>query len=292
MKKVTSFILFFILFFTFPVFPFDKEAGKFIEFSEPDKYVDLSTSIVDVSIVGKATGIYTEWIKGKAVNKKYIGSFGQSGVGFILGDYIITAYHVVVPTLVSIQIDKSIFLITKIVEIKESTIHIGKYLGEGGTKATIYHLDQASDLAILKFDKSWIPAKSLPYFSTSTIEYDKYYIRTDKVEKGDIVATIVRARTEDGSKDWFYEVRYGKVIANKPIHPTGDPDKLSWFAPTDITLDLTIYPGDSGSPLFAFVNGEPVIIGVVRAIGWCSTSGLIYSYAARIDWINYVIGAE
>ena len=108
------------------------------------------------------------------------------------------------------------------------------------------------------------------------------------MHEGDSVAVLVAVRDEEGRKEWYFEVRYGTVVNPHPYLPGTIPNYLlAWFQLGDVSSNLEIFPGDSGSPVFAFINGTPVIIGVARAAleyidPW--TGEFYYmSYFTRID---------
>jgi len=107
---------------------------------------------------------------------------------------------------------------------------------------------------------------------------------------------IVRCRGENGELEWGFEIKYGYVISNMV---EGVPkEKLPWFNMNDFTMDLVLNGGDSGSAIFAFNKGTPVIIGIARATNEVdnpfdrSDIRDLRSYATRVDFVKEVVEAE
>lgn len=269
---------------------FDKTAGKFPEFEGWVKGAEstpvLSDGWVDVTIIGHAEGLYWDWdAKTSTVFvRRGTGLFAQSGSGFhIGGGYIITNAHVIKPHRLTIQLTPGVYINTIIDKVTNIDYMIGSEV-LGKNQASLVWINEEQDLALL-----WVNLKVTPYLKD-------YGYRTtwtwgeegSLIQEGDVVATVVKVRDVNGSKLWHYEIRYGKVIAPKPVLPPDLPsDFLPWFSLYDFTIDIVLYPGDSGSPIFAFDNGKPVIIGLGRAAYMGSSSdGKQYSWATRIDSIH------
>jgi hypothetical protein len=253
---------------------FDKEPGKFKEFVGKD-YVDLCTSVVEITTIGAAEGVYWDVEEGRFVKRR--GSFTLAGSGFILGKYVITAAHVVEPKQVVIRLNRYSFYVTKVASILDRTITIGGPLG--WIRGWIYHLDPDADVAVLRADLT-------PAFHS--LNYRPFWSK--RLRKGDCLATIVRKRNPDGSTQPWYEVRYGRVISPNPI--VSDKSLalwLPWFNMNDFTMSIKAYGGDSGSPVFAFYKGEPVLVGILRAK---ANLAPFWSYAARTDFVKRVLDAE
>jgi hypothetical protein len=56
-------------------------------------------------------------------------------------------------------------------------------------------------------------------------------------------------------------------------------------------MSVPIYPGDSGSPIFAFNKGVPIIVGVAHGVSW-NELGNCYYYASRIDSVKHFIDVK
>jgi len=215
-------------------------------------------SYVRIKTYGTALGIY--WDNRSWEWKIRQGTFKQVGSGFVVKNgYILTAAHVVIPKMAKVvggkyQTDqRTLFKVLK---------QIILVYGFSSTPfvATIHHINHELDTAILRCDDGKDILQPLPY----PIEY-AYDVMFDanKINTDDVVCTVVHNRDEEGGLSMNVHLEYGYVI--KP-EPTGESNSdIAWLNPLDITLGLKVIPGDSGSPLFAFNQGKPVIIGIVRA---------------------------
>jgi hypothetical protein len=295
MKKLFSILLSLSLIFLVSVssLGYDKTPGQFKEFSDPMITTPrLGQSIVDIVVTGSAIGTVPTSPYGThdVVWKFTEGTFGQAGVGYIVGNYIITAAHVVIPREMMIQMTDSGFWGTHIVSVKKMRITIGK-LNEGGVSAKIFYLNREDDLAILTFEEPWLITNPLGYKLAESWGYVQ--VSSDRWDKraflnsGDAVAMIVRKRLPDGSRDWTYEVRYGAVITNRPSCPI-TTEFVTGVSDNDFVMDMKVYPGDSGSPIFAFKNGVPIVVGVLSGM-IMNDKGEAVSYASKVDFVKRIV---
>jgi hypothetical protein len=287
--------------FLFPLgaLAYDQDPSPFKEFPntnmpdystyEEPTYIDLSTSITGIVVYGSAEGLYPDWDENNViVAKRGVGMFAQEGSAFYVGShkgehYFFTNAHVVKPGAMIIQITKNVSFITYPVKILTINVGLGKNTSLGSAPGEIIYINEEWDVAIVKVVGNWTALEDLGYRPvwTTISGYDALYPNM-------AVATIVSIRNEDFSKTPWFEVRYGRIVDTKPCLPGGLPETLlPWFSLTDVTTTLTIYPGDSGSPVFAFQNGEPVIIGLARAAAQyydeLTNTWYYYSYFTRID---------
>lgn len=263
-------------------YAYDQVPQKFEEFNQ--EYVDLSTTHPEILCVGSGVGIYFDINTLKLV--KASGTFAMGGSGTLLADgYVLTAAHVVTPEVVAIQETKNVTVIAKLIFVTDQIIHVGN--GVGTISATIYWIDIEHDICLLKLVGNWPAAFPTRYNLASTVNLNG----SDLLHEGDAIAVIVSTRDATGDKSAWYEVRYGKIIAPKPILPDYSQDQLPWFNLYDVTTDVQIYPGDSGSAVFAFDNGKPIIIGVARA-AYNDFFGLYYAYFTRGDIVWALLEAE
>lgn len=268
---------------------FDKEAPAGFPFRslfpEGVEYVDLSASIVQVNTIGQATGRYWQWTDyyaGKGEWRWGQGAFIMKAVGWVMEDpdnsqarYIVTAGHVVHPELVTISIGQSHRMITLVEEILWSRTMVSNDGMDAAVPARIVYFNNEYDMAILQVRNQLDIFKPIGFPVTRT--YGRFEFGWfDEVFEGDVVAIICRRRNPSGDWSPWFEVRWGKVVANYGVGPN---ERLArWLNLEDITLNLEIHPGDSGSPLFAFWKGKPVIIGIIRAMDIEGNT-----YAVRID---------
>jgi len=219
------------------------------------------------------------------------------GVGFVIKEgYIVTAAHVVHPAQVLTKGDHGSALAEVPIKVLSKHIVISPDSGlEGlsdGIPVELYHLDVGRDLAILKYDKdSYDLYKPIPFRMVNTrgVECGRRY---DALTSDMAVSTVVRERDEEGRWGYSLEVRNAKLISSKLT----DPKMHHVMLPTDFSADILVFHGDSGSPAFAFMCGEPVIIGVVRATYF---EGMFncrpdtpFTAIARIDTIKLILEAE
>jgi len=266
-KFVTLFTFLIIIFISFGYgWSFDKEHGNINIGNEP------GFTYVNVTTIGTATGLVPIISKNPYdVNsnkwRKISGSFLLRGMGCVVSNkYVITAAHVVHPASVTLAEQQWNFYRVQPIEVISKLIFISADptlagLKNGGVPATIYHLDIDNDIAVLKFDAGNI---------FEPVRYNLYNTRYlergrsgDMLRIGDAVAIVARSRDEDGTWTWGFEVRHGHVVSTT-IKGVIEKE-IPWFGINDFTMDLIIKSGDSGSAIFAFKNGEAVIIGIARA---------------------------
>lgn len=260
---------------------FDKVHGKIDEF-EGTKYVDLSTTHPEILVIGSGIGMYFD--RGDQRVKRATGVFRITGSGTVLKVswkyYILTAAHVVIPSHLKIQLSKNIYAVTPCMQLVERFIFVGS---EPTVQASIDYINEEYDIALLVLNGIWPAAFGSRYDLLPTADI---FGSSPILERGDAVCVVVQQRGESGRKIPWYEVRYGKVIDIKPVVPSYNQDLLPWFNICDVTTDVKIYPGDSGSAVFAFENGRPVIIGVFRA-AYLDYYGAYYSYFTRVDLVYW-----
>jgi len=282
------------------VWPFDREPGSLKGFEywaegpdyqeyETPPFIDVSGSFTKCLVLGTAEGFYADFDKdGNLISRRAVGVYGQEGSTFYIGNgYWVTNTHVIKPASVTIEITKNFSVITYPVRIISRVIMVGQGTGLGSAPAELVYVDEERDIAIIKVIGNW-PAFIDPGYRPVFTQSDD----GDELLPGIPVAVIVAVRTNlelgDLNKTPWFEVRYGTIISGRVVLPEGLPtDILPWFSMNDVTMTTLIYPGDSGSPVFAWIEGKPVIIGVARAAGGVidPVTGELhyYSYFTRID---------
>ena len=283
---------------------FDSKHGNIELGDEPGfTYVKITT-------IGVATGLVSITPKDiyNGRDKKYRkkdGSFLLQGTGCVVSnEYVVTAAHVVHPAAVTLAEKQWNYYRMSPIRVVSRLIFITSdpSLGgivKGGAAAAIYHLDIENDIAVLKFNAGNI-FKPVNY-SLSNTERSSRGRLLDMIAIDDAIAMVVRNRDKEGKWVWGFEVKYGHVISNRVVDVC--KEELPWYNMHDFTIDLILNKGDSGSVVFAFRNGEPVIIGIARATNkssapfgfdqpqTCAVKDL-RSYATRIDFVKKIVEAE
>lgn len=270
---------------------------------------DLEHSYVKITTIGVAEGLYPEYFDIYGTKKKWHkkeGAFVLQGVGVIVEGplkygYIITAAHVVNPLHIMLATDQSCLYQMPPIKVLERSIFIThetdlEEIGCGGVPAVIVHMDTKNDIALLRFKHGNI-FSAVSYKLAETMYTDSWSGDSfSLIESGDSIAIIARKRDDHGNWVHGFEVRYGKIISEAV---TGVEDEAKQaFCESDFTMDIKLYSGDSGSPIFAFKGGKPVIIGIARATNERSFGRFnihrseYRTYAARIDFIKLIIEAE
>jgi S1-C subfamily serine protease len=283
-KKIFAVVVALFL-LTATVVAFDSTHGKFKEFEEDRSYY-LSRSVVNIYTFGSAMGSVP--VYNSKTNKIDLiwqqGIFDMQGTGFVVKSqkgklYIITAAHVIEPATVSVPSENpASYFITRSFKIIQRIIFIGDTYSPYLT-AEIVWTDLANDMAILELNA---PSKRL-----AALEYNTSYTFSTSdpnlvLKIGDAVSVLVSQRDEEGQKTWLYELRSGKI---ENIYATCSmPQVLPWFNVYDVTIDVPLIPGDSGSPVFVYQNGTPVIVGIARAIFLKDKE--VHYYFTRIDEIK------
>jgi len=257
---------------------YDKFHSQFPGVTDERDFVNFENWIVEVKTVGYALGILPEKFRGKEKSCLSIGTFELQASGFVVqGGFIVAANHVVSPHYVLIKTDYHVVWKVPVTSVLSKTIIINEYI-----PATVIWQDEKADIAVL-----------LPVYDRNmTLEGVSFKMESAAVEEGDAVSIVVREVFENGERGSWHEIRQGRVISPYPLSvftpEFGDLHLLTQaeLEPTDITHSTTLYPGDSGSPLIAYKEGEPVIVGVVTkmiALRVTLTDVVVFYYATRID---------
>lgn len=250
--------------------PYDKERPA-EEIETMAKYY----TYVQIKTIGIAEGLYVG-VDGKYRSRETV--FKLNGSGFVYkSGFILTAAHVIEPGVVETLESNVSSRLAEPVYVKERTVLVYDYRSNP-TIAIPYYIDHEHDIALLAFRN---------YGILEPIPYDSINGNRENIEVGDTVCAVVHQR-DGGELTSDLELKYGKITAIEPVNPSGN---ASWWNPLDITLDVSIWPGDSGSPLFAFRDGQPILIGVIRAKYMDWDTGVWHSYAVTIPRIDRYIDA-
>jgi len=222
---------------------------------------DSNFTYIRVKVIGTATGMYYNdgW-------KTRETTYSQQGSGFVVKEgFIMTAAHVIIPDMVHTQIGTSSVQATKPLNILTRIILIYDYK-DTPLIAKLHYIDQELDIAILKYNPTGI---------LKPANYEIHYAQ-EMLKQGDVVFSYLHKRDEDGNATSDLEIVYGTVLSNLPTTPKMGSD-VAFLSPYDITLQMEIQGGDSGSPLFALDDGVPIYIGILRAMYYDEIMELTYA---------------
>jgi hypothetical protein len=289
LRRLTAFFFVVVLILLFAVpsaLPFDKEFGK-LAFPESGYNEDIALSYITISACGTGYGLLPTWNE-EAQRPEWewgLGVWQAGGSGFVVrGNYVITAAHVVVPEVVTIKTGSATYWQVLMRQLDSRMIYAASW-GRQGPPLDVVYINEEQDVALLKFRHPRIPFKESPIrlsFTVTVVPMPFGFVKLDAIGVGDAICMIVHKRdSESGNITWTYELRRGKVRDSRPSVPEGYEWILPVFSMSDFTMDLEVIPGDSGSAVIAFDRGEPVIIGVARAL--LNHPSEHWSYAARID---------
>jgi len=228
-------------------------------------------SIVEIYTSGTGRGYIPESENSPTLVLKE-GHFKMSSSGIIMKganrkSYIITASHCVIPYQLFVSnyatqlriIDSKIILVS------------------GAGQANIMWTDEKFDIVVLTCSNN-LSLKPSQYVASYTYVSN---VPDYTLKEGDAVATIVGCRDKEGKRISGLEVRKGKVLS--PTVTLKNDLTLEFFNKLDVITDIEVWPGDSGSPVFAFRNGVPYVIGIIRAVIRKADKSLHASYFVRID---------
>ena len=226
---------------------------------DPELVYDGYFTYIRVRAIGTAEGMYYDngWKTRETL-------FDQLGSGFVVkGGFVMTAAHVIIPETVYTPISKYGVHHTEPLKILDRMLLIYHY-SDTPIIAKVHYINRELDVAILKYKPTGI-FEPIPY----EMEYCWFELEPD-----DVVFSFLHKRNEDDEMMSDLELTYGKVLAKEPTTPDM---KVAWFSPYDITLEMDIQGGDSGSPLFALRDGVPILIGVLRAMYYDEVVSLTYA---------------
>lgn len=278
MKKWASILIVMITFLPGLVYPFD-QIGKpevIPGFADPTAQIDFTRSVVNINVLGTGLGLYPDE---NGLPKYGVGVFGMSGSGFMVGNYIITAAHVVNPTDILIRTPDGTQFYGPLINVTEMSIIVS------GSPAKVFHINVEQDYAILVFAGPCSWAQDIGIRAANTWDWLLSlfgFAQIDKIHEGDAVYALVRVRDEEGNRTGLVKLVQGVIISGDVVVPPGYEGSLPWFNMNDFTMKLEIRPGDSGSPVIMFEDGVPYLVGIARA------AGLGFSFATRIDFIKLV----
>lgn len=236
-----------------------------------------SNTFVLVDALGTAYG----WVPRSSTGNYYLKKafWEQTGSGTVIAPgYVLTAAHVIYPHVITLSQAPWVSYMTDTFRLINRTVMITG-TNSVPTIATVIYEDLNADLALLHYEH-----KDNPWFVPVPCGFEDSNNPDEVMKQGDVLFAVTHTRSEDecnhGDMEHTLRWDWGTVVDPGPDAPYNA--SIAWLSPLDITMDMRIINGDSGSALFAFKGGKPVLIGVVRATFWDGIT--YYSYAAGLDY--------
>lgn len=242
-------------------------------------------SVVAIRASGRAMGVTETWQDGKVQRRLASGDFTLTGHGVVVGQFVVTAAHVVYPEKVALALDQYTTTVSPVVTVQQTTVAVGTSTDTGGVPADILHLNHEADLAILRPAN---PAlfQAFPYAAADTWWREQPGEANSLLSKEDCVIALVPERDAHQVPRLQTQVRAGKVIA--PSAVSSSSTVVVSLNPQTVTISTPVFPGDSGSPVIAFDMGKPRLVGIVSATRQPLEAK---SYISRIDSLLPILDA-
>ena len=234
-------------------------------------------SIVQVQTTGRATGTYQDRHTPNAAWQLGSGEFTLTGRGFVVGQLVVTAAHVVYPSKVELRLHQHASTVSSVVTVEQTTVRVGGSDSTNGIPAEIVHLSHRFDLAILR---PHIPESlhAFPYRASATWWHELTGEASSLLRAGNCIAVLAAKRDANQAALPGTTVHTARVQA--PHAVSFEPSVVAGLNPNTATIATPLLPGDSGSPVVAFDAGKPVLVGVVTATRHPFEP---MSYISRID---------
>lgn len=235
---------------------FDKNVPIPAPYTEAIDNVMDASSFPIVQAIGTAQAPYLDLETMRWHEKTVVWS--QQGSGTVVKDgYVITNAHVVTPDQVKVPTGSCSSYYTKPRVFYRDKILLKTLFHT--VPARIHFIDHEQDVAILKYDVDCRSEILKPLDCRFAVDWRE-------MEVGDQLMVITHDREPDWSMESYVHAEFGKILCLEPCVPRSDI--LPWFSLYDVTMDTRIIPGDSGSAVFAFRDGEPILVGFARAAYW------------------------
>lgn len=240
--------------------------------------------VLAVHTIGQATGAYRETRGHRTGWHIGTGDFRLRGQGIVVGQFIVTAAHVVYPQTVTLLHNQQ-KTTSLVLAIKETTVHVGAPAQAAGIPAEIVHLSHRYDIAILQ-PTPHAALQSLEYVSSATWDRTRLAKGRSLLQPGTCVVALVPGRRLSRLVRGHVAARGGRVVDAYAVAAASSI--VAGLNPNTVTISTPVFPGDSGSPVLAFVAGEPRLVGVVTATRHPFEAK---SYFSRIDPLLPMLGA-
>jgi hypothetical protein len=249
---------------------FDKTCGAL------SAAVEAVPPVVSVWTNGQATGTYMRVKQGMRQWRLEEGDFTLNGRGFVVGQFVVTAAHVVYPSKIELRLNPYVTTSAEVVAVQQTAVTVGDLRGLGQVAAAIVHLNHRLDLAILR---PQVPLQgAFPYPTAATWWGEGTGETSSLLDTGDCIVALVRARDASLTPLLQDEARQGNVLAPRAV--SHQLSVIAGLSANTVSITTPVFPGDSGSPVVAFDAGEPRLVGVITATRQPFEA---VSYISRLD---------
>jgi hypothetical protein len=244
--------------------------------AEPSVLAHGFPAVVAVHTTGRATGTYRDLQNSGITWRLGNGEFTITGRGFVVGQFVVTAAHVLYPAKLELRHEEAT-TVSQVIAVDQTVIHIGAPAEHGGIPAEVVHINHRFDLAILR---PQTPAllQSLPYRIAATWWYETPGEVSSVLRTGDCVVAMVPERDTEHTTLTGSQRRAGQVVA--PNAFSSQSSVVQGLNANTVTISTLMFPGDSGSPVIAFEAGTPRLVGMVIATRYPFETT---SYISRLD---------
>lgn len=188
-----------------------------------------------------------------------------------------TVAHAVTLDSVDVHVKSGGTVTTVPLRISEMTLLVHPDKSEYGVPADIAHKNELYDLALVQTPPNQ-PMAPLSYRAVLSYGTGTPANPTGGLSAGDCVAAIVPIRDAEHRDTGAVRLAVGKVLAKAPVavnSMTQTKLNVNMF-----TTDVDVQPGDSGSPVLALQQDQPVLVGLVAATMYPTAT---FTYITRID---------
>lgn len=205
-------------------------------------------------------------------------TFEQEARAVVLSSRVsATVAHALTPNSVAVQVPGMETINTVPLAVTKTEVRIAAYPGAETVATRIAHINEQYDLALMQPAQGQFSG-TMAYPAVLSYGQGDPRHPSGGLEAGDCVATLTFRRDEQGTDTGVDQLVLGKVLAKGPVATnslTQTKLNVNMF-----TTDLAVQPGDSGSPVLAIRDGQPVLVGLVAATMYPTA---LFTYVSRID---------
>jgi hypothetical protein len=188
-----------------------------------------------------------------------------------------TVAHALTPDVVEVRVGPHASVHTVPLQITQMTVLAHATPSDTGVAAQVAHINEPYDLALVQASERGM-LQPLPYPAVLSYGTGELAHPTGRLQAAGCVAAMVTARDHGALDTDVQRLVVGKVLAKVPVATnsmTQTKLNVNMF-----TTDLAVQPGDSGSPVLALREGQPVLVGVVSSTMYPTAT---FTYVSRID---------